>query len=52
MLFVWVYRRRLRKKVRIEFLEFHRPEKKFQNVEALKNYVEKDIHYGENYFQR
>ena len=24
------------KKVRIEFLEFHRPEKKFQNVEALK----------------
>ena len=40
------------KKVRIEFLEFHRPEKKFQNVEALKNCVEKDIHYGENYFQR
>ena len=40
------------KKVRIEFLEFHRPEKKFQNVEAMKNCVEKDIHYGENYFQR
>lgn len=40
------------KKVRIEFLEFHRPEKKFQSVEAMKSCVEKDIHYGENYFQR
>lgn len=40
------------KKVRIEFLEFHRPEKKFQSVEAMKNCVERDIHYGKNYFQR
>lgn len=40
------------KKVRIDFLEFHRLERKFQSVDAMKNCVEKDIHYGENYFQR
>lgn len=40
------------KKVRVELLKFHRPEIKFQSIEAMKERVKKDIHYGENYFQR
>lgn len=40
------------KKVRVELLKFHRPEIKFQSIEAMKERVKKDIRYGENYFQR
>jgi riboflavin kinase/FMN adenylyltransferase len=38
------------KEVRIELLEFRRPEKKFDSVEIMKENVDKDIAYAKSYF--
>lgn len=36
--------------VKIELLEFHRPEMKFESIQDMKECVEKDISYGKEYF--
>lgn len=40
------------KHVKIELLEFRRPEHKFASVEEMRAQVEKDIQYGREYFER
>lgn len=38
------------KKIKAEFLEFRRPEQKFDSIEAMKACVDQDIAYGKRYF--
>lgn len=38
------------KKVRVELIEFHRPEKRFESVEKMKECINQDIEYGKRYF--
>lgn len=38
------------RKVRVEFLEFRRPEQKFGSIDEMKACVDKDIAYGKRYF--
>lgn len=38
------------RKIKAEFLEFRRPERKFGSIEEMKSCVDKDIAYGKRYF--
>lgn len=38
------------RKIKAEFLEFRRPEQKFDNIDEMKACVDKDIAYGKRYF--
>lgn len=39
------------KEVKIELLQFRRPERRFSGIEEMKEYVDKDIAYGKTYFE-
>lgn len=39
------------KQIEVQFLNFERPEMKFDSLEALKARIDKDREYGENYFR-